>query len=146
MMLLSALRPSVPREWDDNRRREQNYCMFSELTEGCKNGPAENLSITKNRISIATVREDINFSLVGDPVGGNKPWWWCLDCSWESSMMPWNIASKEGTFKRGTLCVVSIFPFTLVVILCRHCLLSIDLLILLDCEKLRTSFDSIIRL
>ncbi len=42
-----------------------------ELTLGCKNGPAEDLNMTKKKINKATERDDMNLSPAGDPVGGN---------------------------------------------------------------------------
>ena len=42
------------------------------LTEGCKNGPADSLNNEKKQTSITTDKVDMNFSLVGDPNGGNK--------------------------------------------------------------------------
>jgi hypothetical protein len=47
--------------------------IVSELTEGFKNGPAANLSMTKNRTIKERERDDTNLSLVGDPFGGKKP-------------------------------------------------------------------------
>ena len=41
--------------------------------DGCKNGPADtNLNNEKKQTSITTDKVDMNFSLVGDPNGGNK--------------------------------------------------------------------------